>query len=176
MARLESPGEFPMSGNFCRLKSVRLGAALAALLLAAAPAHGFAQKFDSISLPIPVIVDAHTVNCPLYLKLEMKRYNMPFDKFAAGPTDGAQAMFVTAVQAIRKRDAARFASVWTSPDQMKRLDRNTTVTLVDNTPASWIDAARSNFDFGHLNVVAEVLVGSQTMFVWESPTKSLRQQ
>jgi hypothetical protein len=172
MARLESPGEFPMSGSFCRLKTVRLGAALAALLVATFPGRVFAQKFDSVSLPIPVIVDARVVHCPLYLKLEMKRYDMPFDKFAAGPTNGAQAMFVTAVQAIRKRDAAQFASVWTSPDQMKRLDHNTTVTLVDNTPASWIDAARSNFDFDHLNVVAEVLVGSETMFVWESSTKS----
>ncbi|HEY3777768.1 MAG TPA: hypothetical protein VGL35_06895 [Rhizomicrobium sp.] len=149
-----------------------LFAMLAAALLAAVPGRVFAQKFASVSLPIPVQIDSRQVRCPLYLKLELKRYGTSFDKFSAGPLDKARAMFVTVVQAIRKRDAAEFASVWTSPDQMKRLSRSTTVSLVENSAGNWMDMARSNFDFGHLTVVAEVLVGSETMFVWEAPTNS----
>ncbi|HEX4159817.1 MAG TPA: hypothetical protein VHY79_15230 [Rhizomicrobium sp.] len=149
-----------------------LAAASALVLLAAVPGRGFAQKFERVSLPVPVEVDGALVHCPLYLDVELKRYNIPFDKFSAGPLDKPQTMLVTAVEAIRKRDTAKFASVWTSPDQMKRLSQTTTVTLTDNSAANWADAARSNFDFDHLNVVAEVLVGSETMFVWEASTKS----
>src|SRR5262249_36050647 len=128
--------------------------------------------FDSVSLPIPVLIESRLFHCPLYLKLEMKHYGVPFDKFVAEPQDRAQAMFVTVVQAIRRRDAAKFSSVWTAPDQMKRIDPTTTVTLVDNSAGSWIDMARANFDFEHLDVVAEILAGPDTMFVWETPTKA----
>jgi hypothetical protein len=161
-----------MSGSSRGAGKPSLGAVPAAILLAALPGRASAQNFDYVSLPVPVEIEGRPVHCPLYLKLELKRYNISFDKFAAGPTDTAQAMFVTAVQAIRKRDATKFASVWTSPDQMKRLSQSTTVSLVENTPANWIEAARSNFDFDHLNVVAEVLAASETMFVLEAPTKS----
>ena len=75
------------------------------------------------AFPIPVELDGQPTHCRLYLKLETKSYNVPFEKFAAGPMDNAQTMFATAVDAIRKDDAAKFASVWTSPDQMKRPSR-----------------------------------------------------
>jgi hypothetical protein len=159
-----------MSGFFVTAKP-SLARMLAAILLAALPGRGYTQNFDSVSLPVPVDIEGRPVQCPLYLKLEVGHYNISFDKFAAGPKDKAQSMFVTAVQAIRTRDAAKFTSVWTSPDQMKRLTHTTTVSMVENSPANWIEAARSNFDFDHVNVVAEVLAGPDTMFVWETPTK-----
>lgn len=145
--------------------------ALAAALLDAAPRCVFGQEFSRLSVPIPVEIDARQVPCPLYFNLDIKSYNVPFDKFAAGPLDNAQTMFVTAVQAIRSEDAAKFASVWTSPDQMKRLDKATTVTLTDNSADNWIKVARSVFDFDNLNVVSEVLAGLDTMFIWELTTK-----
>jgi len=113
-----------------------------------------------------VEIDGHQVHCPLYLKFEMKSYNIPFDQFAAGSLDKAQTMFVTAVQAIRKADAAKFASVWTSPSQMKGLG-TTIITMVDDSPENWIKQARSLLDFDHLKVVAQVQIGSKTMFVWD---------
>ncbi|HEY3638197.1 MAG TPA: hypothetical protein VGK90_08580, partial [Rhizomicrobium sp.] len=136
------------------------------------PRCAFAQKFETTRLPLPINIDGRQVSCPLYLKLEMKTYNIPFDKFSAG--NKAEAMFATAVQAIRSRDTAKFASVWTSPDQMKRLSgETTTVSLTDNSTANWINTARSMFQFDHLTVVAEILVGPDTMFVWEAPTESV---
>ena len=146
--------------------------AIAAGLLVAAPDCVLGQEFARVNVPIPVLIDGRPVHCPLYLSVEARSDNVSFDKFAAGPMDKAQAMFVTAVQAIRTQDASKFASVWTSPDQMKRLNRATTVALADDNTDNWIKLARSSFDFDHLNVVAEVLVGSETMFVWESATAS----
>ncbi|MGA7621304.1 hypothetical protein [Candidatus Binatus sp.] len=155
-----------------KLKMARLSAGfVAGCLLVVAPGIVLGQEFGGISVPIPVELDGQPTHCRLYLKLETKSYNLPFEKFAAGPMDSAQTMFATAVDAIRKDDAAKFASVWTSPDQMKRLSQ-VTVTLADNSTDSWIKVARSNFDFDKLTVVAEVLVGSETMFIWDAPTRA----
>ena len=155
-----------------KLKMARLSAGfVAGCLLVVAPGIVLGQEFGGVSVPIPVEIDGQPTHCRLYLKLETKSYNVPFEKFAAGPMDNAQTMFATAVDAIRKDDAAKFASVWTSPDQMKRSSQ-VTVTLADNSTDSWIKVARSNFDFDKLTVVAEVLVGSETMFIWDAPTRA----
>jgi hypothetical protein len=154
-----------------KLKMVRLSVAfVAGCLLVIAPGIALAQEFAAVSVPLPVEIDGQPTHCRLYLKFETKSYNVPFEKFAASRLDTAQTMFATAVDAIRKNDAAKFATVWTSPDQMKR-DSQVTVTLADNSTDSWLKVARSNFDFDKLTVVAEVLVGSQTMFIWDASTK-----
>ncbi len=154
-----------------KLKMVLLSAGfVAGCLLVVAPSIVLGQEFAGVSVPIPVEIDGQPTHCRLYLKLETKNYNVPFEKFAAGPMDSAQTMFATAVDAIRKDDAATFASVWTSPDQMKRVSQ-VTVSLADNSTDSWLKVARSNFDFDKLTVVAEVLAGSETMFIWDAPTR-----
>src|SRR5271163_4236382 len=155
-----------------KLKLARLSAGfVAGCVLIVAPGIVLGQQFGAVSVPIPVEIDGQPTHCRLYLKLETKSYNVPFEKFAAGPLDSAQTMFATAVDAIRKDDAAKFASVWTSPDQMKRLSQ-VTVALADNSSDSWLKVARSNFDFDKLIVVAEVLVGPETMFIWDASTRA----
>src|SRR5277367_972125 len=155
-----------------KLTMARLSAAVVAgCLLVIAPGIALGQQFAAVSVPTPVEIDGQPTHCRLYLKFETKSYNVPFETFAAGRLDSAQTMFATAVDAIRKNDAAKFASVWTSPDQMKR-NSQVTVTLADSSTDSWLKVARSNFDFDKLTVVAEVLVGSQTMFIWDASTKS----
>jgi hypothetical protein len=151
------------------LKMARLSAAfVAGCLLVIAPGIVLGQEFAAIGVPLPVEIDGQPTHCRLYMKIETKSYNVPFDKFAAGPLDSAQTMFATAVNAIRKNDAAKFASVWTAPDQMKR-DSQVTVALADSSTDSWLKVARSNFNFDKLTVVAEVLAGSETVFIWDAP-------
>jgi hypothetical protein len=140
------------------------------LALLAAPTSVFGEEFSRVSVPLPVEIDGRPIRCALYLKFEMKRYNIPFDQFAAGPLDKEQTMFVTAVQAIRKADAAKFRSVWTSPNQMSGLG-TTIITLADDSPENWISQARKNLDFDNLKVIAQVQLGSRTMFIWDSITK-----
>jgi len=152
-------------------KSAAVLKTVLSLAILAAPVRVFGQGFSRVSVPIAVEIEGRRVHCPLYLNLEMKSYNVPFDKFAAGPRDNAEAMFATAVQAISKEDAAKFESVWTSPDQMKSLGK-VTVVKEDNSAESWIKLARSNFDFDHITVVAELHVGPETMFLWNSTTKA----
>jgi hypothetical protein len=135
-----------------------------------APTAVFGEEFRRVSVPLPVAIDGRPTRCRLYLKIEMKRYNIPFNQFAAGPLDKEQTMFVTAVQAIRKSDAAKFSSVWTSPNQMKGLG-TTIIILSDDRPENWISQARSIFDFDNLKVIAQVQLGFSTMFIWDSMTK-----
>ena len=140
------------------------------LALLIAPTSVFGGEFSRVSVPLPVAIDGRPTRCRLYLKIEMKRYNIPFNQFAAGPLDKEQTMFVTAVQAIRKSDAAKFSSVWTAPNQMKGLG-TTIITLSDDRPENWISQARSIFDFDNLKVIAQVQLGLSTMFIWDSMTK-----
>ena len=140
------------------------------LALLAAPTFVFGEEFTRASVPLSIWVDGRGVRCPLYLKFEMKSYNIPFDQFAAGHLDKEQEMFVTAVQAIRKADAAKFASVWTAPNQMKGLG-TTVIALTDNSPENWMKVARSNLDFDNLRVIAQARLGSNTLFIWDSMTK-----
>ncbi|MGB8411294.1 MAG: hypothetical protein WCE23_00560 [Candidatus Binatus sp.] len=140
------------------------------LALLVAPTAVFGEEFSRVSVPLPVEIDGRPMRCPLYLKFEMKSYNIPFNQFAAGPLDKEQTMFVTVVQAIRKADAAKFRSVWTSPDQMKGLG-TTVISLADDSPENWIRQARSIFDFDNLKVIAQIQLGLRTMFIWDSMTK-----
>jgi hypothetical protein len=141
------------------------------LALLVAPTCAFAEGYSRVSLPIPVEIDGRPVHCPLYFKLEVKSDNVTFDRFAASQTNGAPTMFVTAVQALRKGDAAKFASVWTAPNQMK-ISGRVSIALADNSAGSWMKVARSYLDFDRLTVVAEAHAGSDTMFVVDSPMKA----
>ena len=134
------------------------------------PALGFGE-LTRVSVPIPVEIEGRPVHCQLYLKLEMKNYDLPFDKFATGSLDKAETMFATAVEAIRKEDATKFASVWTSPDEMEG-NKQETVKMEDESVGNWIKVARNNFDFDHLTIVAEALLGSESMFIFDSVTKA----
>jgi hypothetical protein len=147
--------------------------ALAALLVSCAVAH--AQGFERVSLPIPVDIEGQPVHCPLYLKVEMKTIGQPLDKFSAGQLDESQRMFATALQALRGKDAAKFASVWASPNQMAAAGSEM-VALKDNTAEGWMKAFGSLFDFSNVTVIAQVQVGSQPMLVWQASAANTPQR
>ena len=155
-------------GIMARRTILRVTVVLLALL--AVPTFVFGDEISRVSIPVPIEIEGRPVHCPFYLKLEMKRYDIPFDQFATGHLGKAQEMFVTAVQAIRKSDVPKFASVWTAPNQMKGIG-TTTISLVDNSPSNWMKQARSFVDFDNLRVVAQIQIGPDTVFVWDSVTK-----
>ncbi|HXC42672.1 MAG TPA: hypothetical protein VNY51_04015 [Candidatus Dormibacteraeota bacterium] len=135
------------------------------------PALGFCE-LTRVSVPIPVEIEGRRVHCQIYLKLEMKNYDLPFDKFATGSLDKPETMFATAVRAIRKEDATKFASVWASPDEMNGKNDVTVKMEGESSVSNWIKVARNNFDFDHLTMVAEALLGPDTMFIFDSVTKA----
>jgi hypothetical protein len=136
-------------------------------LAALVPASAFAQGFARVSVPIPVEIEGQTVRCPLYLKLEMRSFNQPLEKFAAGGLDNPAGMFFTAVEAIRSNDSAKFASVWAAPNQMAGPGAES-VALADNSAEGWLKAIRGMFNFDTLTVVAEVQAGDTPIFIWDA--------
>ncbi len=82
-----------------------------------------------MSIPLPVVIEGKPMPSKMYLKVEMKSINQSFDQFATGKTDKAEAMFVKAVQAVRKKDVAAFGSVWSAPDQMKSTGQTKVVKM-----------------------------------------------
>ena len=88
-----SAGRRTLLGMTMRARCSRPAAVLQLALsiaLFAVPTRLFGQGFSRVSVPLPVEIDGHPVRCPLYLKFEMKSYNLPFDQFAAGPLDKEQ--------------------------------------------------------------------------------------
>lgn len=138
-----------------------------ALLL---PTCALGQVFSRVSLPIAVDIEDQPVHCAIYFKLELKEIDAPVDRFAGQKLSEAEEMFATAVQAVRKNDAAKFGTVWAVPNDMKS-STEASIALKDNTPAGWLQVIRSNFNFDTLRVVAEAEVGSEPMFVWEVTSK-----
>src|SRR5579859_1787483 len=120
---------------------------LAMLFISAGSLPGFGQELRRLSIPLPVEIDGQPRHTSLYLKVEMKSIDQPFDKFAAGPTDKAEAMFVKAVQSVRKNDVAGFDSVWTAPDEMKSRGQTKVAMMSNNTPDGWLKVIRGMFDF-----------------------------
>jgi hypothetical protein len=144
---------------------------LVVVVFAVAPQKLFGQGFSRLSIPVPVDIDGQSTRSTMYLKAEMKIINQRFDQFAAGGADKAGSMFVEAVQALRKNDAKAFGRVWSSPDEMKNAGHSESVKLSDNTPGGWVKLIRGMFNFDQLTVFAEVLVGPDTMFLWDAQTK-----
>ncbi len=128
------------------------------------------QGFSRVSMPIAIDIEDQSVRCPIYFKLELKEIGAPIDKFAGGKLSDSEAMFVAAVQAVRKNDAVKFGTVWAAPNEMKTTTESN-IALKDNTPSGWLQVIRSNFNFDTLNVVAEAEIGSEPMFVWEVTSK-----
>src|ERR1700735_4718420 len=63
-----------------KLKMARLSAAfVSGSLLVIAPGILSAQQFAAVSVPLPVEIDGQPTHCRLYLKVETKTYNVPFD-------------------------------------------------------------------------------------------------
>jgi len=155
-----------------RAKGVRWSAVgFAVLVIGAGLLSQSGSEFKRVSIPLPILIEGKPTRSKLYLKVEMKTIGQPFEQFAAGKTDKAEAMFVKAVQAVRKNDAAAFGSVWTPPDGMRSVSQSKVVKLADNGPEGWLKIIRSMFDFDKLTVVAEVLAGPDTIFIWDSQTK-----
>ena len=141
-------------------------------IVAMVPRSLMAQGFSRLSVPLPVAIDGQAVRSKLYLKVEMKTYNESFDQFAASQSSKSEAIFVKAVEAVRKNDVAAFGSVWTAPDEMKSTGPSMVVKMSDNGPDGWMKLIRGMFDFDKLSVVAEILVGPDTVFMWDSQTKN----
>ena len=129
-------------------------AALALAIVLGAPPAARAAGFVTQSFPVPVSVEKERVRTSMRLQLDLQRYGVPFDAFAAGPLDGAETAFRDFMTALRAGDVAQTAAL--RPGDAPEVVRK----LVDNFHQGF---ARPEVP----RVVARVGVGDGQLFVWQ---------
>lgn len=152
---------------------MKLGLSLI-LLLQLLLLNAYPASFNRQNYPLPIDTDDSQVRSSLYLELEAKRYDMPLEKFAAQQLDAREAVFAQTLQAVRKQDYNTFARVWEAPAPSPQ--KNTSTANAPAPPPSlsasqMLDLMRemlANLD--NVTVIAQVLVGSESVFIWEAKT------
>ena len=134
-----------------KLKSVSL-----LMLIAVA---GYGAEFTTRTYPLTVNVEKQYFQSAIYLRLEVKDYNQPFEVFAASAHDPYEATFTAFVTAVRNNDNT--AAV--------RLLLPSTMHATGDT----VKLYRAAFDgMRDITVISQVLVGSKHLFMWRANSGS----
>jgi hypothetical protein len=134
-----------------------------------------AQDFTIRNFPIPISIDGEHVRSGAFLQFEMKNYGVPFSKFSAGKLDPRETVFAELVKGIQRNDPKAVEKVLMPPRVRKPApDPNGGVVSAPPLPpdknAEETGAVyRSAFgNLENIDVIAQVLVGSKSLFVWDA--------
>lgn len=142
---------------------------LSAVALSAAAADGFV----TLSYPLAVNVEGETIPTAIHLKFDVKRYDAPFDAFAARELDAREARFGQWIKAVRARDYGKAEAMFAAPRAVlppvaQSAERSRAVA-VDRTPKNVVDMYHGAFGgLRDVTVVAQILAGNKSLFVWEA--------
>jgi hypothetical protein len=140
---------------------------LVVLALASLPA--LAADFATLSYPIAINVEGEPLRSSVYLKLKVKEYGVPLETFAEGDLDGREAKFAQWMGALRVRDYAKAEAMLRQPQASARSVEPTQIHAVARTPKQIVDMYDNAFgELRDVTVVAQVLAGSRSVFVWEA--------
>jgi hypothetical protein len=129
-------------------------AALAVAIFLGVSPSARAAGFVTQSFPVPVSVEKERVRSSMRLQLDVQRYGVPFDAFAAGQLDGSETAFRDFMTALRAGDVAKTAALrpGDAPDVVQK--------LVDNFHQGFAQPQVPR-------VVARIGVGDGQLFVWQ---------
>lgn len=152
------------------IKRFFLSLCAAALMTNAALA---ADGFSTLSFPLAVTVEGESVPTAIHLQFAIKRYDVPFDTFAARELDPREAKFAAWMKAVRSRDVAKVESMFAAPratlapvDQSAERSR---VVAKDRSPKQVVELYHAGFDgLRDVTVIGQVLAGSKSLFLWEA--------
>ena len=105
----------------------------------------------------------------LYLQFEARWFGVPLNKFSASMPDESERACAAALEDIRTKNYAQFKNIWEIPPKP--------AASVSEPPSGgglqgdsnvWLDAYHSALDFDHVTMVAEVLVGSHSVCLWDA--------
>lgn len=119
-----------------------------------------ADDFKSQSFPLPIHVDEGKVRSSLFIRLDVKQHGHGLDEFAAKASGGREAAFAKLMGAIRAKNYSEASRAF------KPAMRGG--AAIDAKTAAIVDTYRTHFDnFERVRVVAQFMVGSKSLFVWE---------
>jgi hypothetical protein len=134
-----------------------------------------AQQFTVRNFPIPINVDGEHVRSNVLLQFEMKDYGVPFSKFAGMRLDPREAVFAELIHGMQHNDPKAVEKVLApqKPRKPEPDEKTGTVLMPEMTPeknaldvTTVYRAAFGNFE--NIDVIAQVLVGSRSLFVWDA--------
>jgi hypothetical protein len=141
-----------------------------ALVATAAPSS---EGFATLSYPLAVKVETDYVPTAIHLKFDIKRYDTPFDAFAARELDAREAKFAQWMKALRTRDYAKAEALFTPPrpvqPSVEKSAEHSRVVAANRTPKNVVDMYHGAFGgLRDVTVVAQILAGSKSLFIWET--------
>jgi hypothetical protein len=147
----------------------------AAAGLAAFTGQAVAQEFTVRNFPLPISIDGEHVRSNIFLQFEMKNYGTAFSKFAAAKLDPREAMFADLVRGIQGNNPKSIEKFF-MPPRPKKVNPDEKGGVISSPPMTPAQAAadviavyRSAFgNFENVNIIAQVLVGSRSLFIWDA--------
>jgi hypothetical protein len=134
-----------------------------------------AQQFTVRNFPIPINIDGEHVRSNIFLQFEMKDYGVPFSKFAGMHLDPREAVFAELIRGLQHNDLKAVEKVLApqKPRKPEPDEKGGTVLMPEMTPeknaqdvTTVYRAAFGNFE--NVDVIAQVQVGSKSLFVWDA--------
>jgi hypothetical protein len=134
-----------------------------------------AQQFAVRNYPVPISIDGEHIRSGLFLQFEMKDYGVPFSKFSASHLDPREAIFAELVRGIQRKDYKAVEKVLMPARPRKETpgDTNGVISAPPLTPqqaaVEIVDSYRAAFgNLENIDVIAQVLVGSKSLFIWDA--------
>jgi len=134
-----------------------------------------AQEFTVRNFPIPIGIDGEHTRSNVFLQFEMKSYGTSFSKFAAAKLDPRETMFADLIRGIQGNNPRAVEKFFVQPRPRKASpdDKSGVLSTPPMTPAQAaadvVGVYRSAFgNFENISVIAQVLVGSRSLFIWDA--------
>jgi hypothetical protein len=134
-----------------------------------------AQQFTVRNFPVPISIDGEHIRSNAYLQFEMKDYGVPFSKFSAGQLDPRESVFAQLIRGLQKNDPRAVEKVFMPARKRKEApdEKGGVISSPPMTPAQaaadFTSAYRAAFgNFENIDVIAQILVGSKSLFIWDA--------
>ena len=127
-----------------------------------------AADFAIRTYPLSLDIEGRYFQSSIFLRLQVRDYNLPFAEFAKGERDPYERAFATFITALRDDDTVT-ASKMLAPTLHAASGTTAALLKSDRTPAQLVTAYRAVFG-GMKDIVvdAEVLNGTKHLFIWHS--------
>jgi hypothetical protein len=150
------------------MKAMTMNARILFLFLTTASA-AMAADFTTLSYPVSVNVDQAYVRSSMYLKFDAKTYNLPIDRFAERQLDAREAMFLSFMNAMRARDVERVEALVDNSAVTFKQEGPVQISAEPLSPKKIVELYHANTGgFQKLEVIAQVMHGPHSLFVWQS--------
>jgi hypothetical protein len=123
-----------------------------------------ASDFEMQTFPVPISVEGKRVRSNLLLKFETKFYNMSLTEFSAKSLTAREAAFAQLMTGFKDDNYKQVRQILTATGGQEG-------ALSNSDAAGLVKSYRDAFgNFENLKIVAQVLLGGRSLFIWEGRT------